>query len=75
MSLTDAEQDQMDEDDLITVHTVRYDGGTIAVGVGTTDDGREVTFGGDHRAMGILAEAIEEGGPQPAIVPPWARLG
>lgn len=52
------------------------DGSTIGFGMGTTDGGTvEVLFGGDHRAMQELGEAIAES-PEPIEVdiPDWAVL-
>lgn len=60
---------------IIETHTVEYDGGTVAIGVGVdTKTGEEVRFGGDHRPMLALAEAIEEHGPVNAEVEDWAIL-
>lgn len=50
--------------------------GTIALGIGTDDDGRYVMFAGDHRPMHDIAMALAYSG-EPYVevdVPSWAIL-
>lgn len=56
----------------ITVSEVHVPlGSTIGVGRGTDDDGKTVWFGGDHRPMLDLMQAVQAEGPQPAHVDSW----
>lgn len=57
----------------VHVHTV-IPNGTTAIGEGY-HAGDAVTFAGDHRAMAVIAAAIESTGePVVAAVPSWAIL-
>lgn len=50
-------------------------GSSVGYGVGTTDDGTvEVIFAGDHRAMVLMWQALDEGSEVVAEVPEWAVL-
>jgi hypothetical protein len=51
------------------------DHGSVWVLTGTADDGARVTFGGDHRPMRGLADAVMEQGEVEAEVEPWQVLG
>ena len=60
----------------LMVHSVRHEAwSTIAIGTGVDSEGREVTFGGDHRPMAHLAEALEIAGePLPVEIEDWQVL-
>lgn len=58
---------------IVTVHEVAPQG-SVAIGIGTDEDGREVRFGGDHRPMSYLAEHIEAEGPTDVEIEDWQVL-
>lgn len=51
------------------------DQGSIVLFVGTTEAGKRVRFGVDHRMAGGLYEAVQVEGEVPAEVEGWALLG
>lgn len=61
-----------------TVYGMRHDGHSLAIGTGTTEDGRVVRFACEPRAAHDLALAIlaatDESDLPVAEVPPWAVL-
>lgn len=59
----------------VIVDDVVYNGGTLAIGRGTTEDGRRVTFAGEPRMLYAIAEAIRYGEHPEALVPTYALLG
>lgn len=60
----------------VIVSEVQYDGGTIAIGIGTNvETDKPVRFGGDWRPMSHLAEVIEAEGPVEVEVESWQVLG
>ena len=58
---------------IVAVHEV-IPQGSVAIGVGTDEEGREVRFAGDHRPMAHLAEHIEVEGPTDVEVEDWQIL-
>jgi len=67
------------DDELVTVDVVTVEPAgprsTVAVGVGTTPDGRWVTFAGGTREMLRIAAELDAGAPRvAAVVPTWAVL-
>lgn len=59
----------------VTVTHVESDGSSVALGWGTTEDGREVTFAGEPRLMYPLALAIASGETPEVEIETWQVLG
>lgn len=62
---------------LVTVNEIMVSSGiTVALGFGVEEGtGKAVVFGGDHRAMLIIRQALTAGGPIRAEVDGWQLLG
>jgi hypothetical protein len=59
----------------VTVDQLLSDEGSVVVFGGTTESGRYVTFGVDHRLAEPLAQAVVMDGEATAVVEPWQILG
>lgn len=62
---------------LVTVNKIMVSSGiTVGLGFGVEEgSGQAVVFGGDHRAMLLIQQALTAGGPIRAEVDAWQLLG
>jgi hypothetical protein len=59
----------------VLVDRVKYEGGTIALGWGSDEDGNEVRFAGDVRPMSYINDALILGEEVWVELEPWSILG